>query len=80
MPIQQPLEQFTKRERQVAILVALALTDRQIADSLFISLAGVRAHVNNIKAKIGVANRTAICRWMLVSHYEGNTNIFDNVL
>jgi DNA-binding NarL/FixJ family response regulator len=76
----EPLERLTRREYQVAVLVALALSDSQIAASLFISHATVRAHVNTVKSKLGLANRTAICRWMLVSHYEGNTNIFDNVL
>lgn len=80
---QQPqpnISQLTAREYQVAVLVALALTDRQIADSLFISVTTVKAHINTVRSKLGLANRTAVCRWMLVTHYEGNTNLLDNVL
>jgi DNA-binding NarL/FixJ family response regulator len=77
---QGPLDLLTPRERQVAVLVALALTDSQIASSLFITVATVKAHVGNIKDKLHLSNRTAICRWILVSHYEGNIILFDNVL
>jgi DNA-binding NarL/FixJ family response regulator len=77
---QEPLDQLTPREKQVAILVALALTDSQIADSLFITLSTVKAHVGSVKSKLNLRNRTAICRWMLVSHYERNIVLFDNVL
>ena len=76
----QPLELLTPREKQVAVLVALALTDSQIADSLFITVRTVKGHVESIRQKLGVRNRTAICRWMLVAHYEGNTVLFNNVL
>jgi DNA-binding NarL/FixJ family response regulator len=74
------LNLLTPREKQVAVLVALALTDSQIASSLFITVATVKAHVGNIKDKLHLSNRTAICRWMLVSHYERNIILFDNVL
>jgi DNA-binding NarL/FixJ family response regulator len=76
----EPFDQLTPRERQVAVLVALALTDSQIADSLFITLSTVKAHVGSVKSKLGLRSRTALCRWMLVSHYERNIVLFDNVL
>lgn len=74
------VEQLSPREYQVAALVALALTDQQIAKSLFISVSTVKAHIASIKSKLALSNRTAVCRWMLVSHYEGKIVLFDNVL
>ncbi len=79
-PMVEPLDQLTKREKQVAVLVALAQTDQQIANALFISVRTVRAHLDTVKEKLHLSNRTAICRWVLVSHYERNIDIFDNVL
>jgi DNA-binding NarL/FixJ family response regulator len=76
----QPFDRLSAREFQVAALVALALTDQQIAKSLFITVSTVKAHIASIKSKLSLSNRTAVCRWMLVSHYEGNIVLFDNVL
>ena len=71
-------EPLTVREAEVAGLVAFAFTDSQIADALFISVATVKAHVVSIMGKLGLRNRTAICRWVLVNHYEGGKPILKN--
>jgi DNA-binding NarL/FixJ family response regulator len=77
----QPPEPLTPREREVAALVAFALTDNQIASALFITPQTVKVHISSILSKLHLSNRTAICRWVLVSHYEGgNTILFGNVL
>ncbi|MBC9711540.1 AAA family ATPase [Streptomyces sp. TRM66268-LWL] len=54
-----PLETFglTSRERDVLALVAQGHTNRQIAESLFISPKTASVHVSNILAKLGVAGR-----------------------
>lgn len=49
---------LTERERQVLDLVAEGLTNKSIARSLSISPATVKAHVERIIAKLGVADRT----------------------
>lgn len=77
---QQPYDALSNREFQVAALVALALTDQQISKSLFISVSTVKAHIANIKSKLGLNTRVEVVRWMLVSHYEGKIILFDNVL
>jgi DNA-binding NarL/FixJ family response regulator len=48
---------LTRREQQVLRLVAAGLTNRQIADTLFISVKTAGLHVSHILAKLGVAGR-----------------------
>jgi DNA-binding CsgD family transcriptional regulator len=48
---------LTRREREVLEHVARGRSDREIADSLFISDKTVSVHVSNIKGKLGVATR-----------------------
>ncbi len=48
---------LTSRERDVLALIAEGRTDRQIAETLFISPRTVAMHVSSILAKLGVPNR-----------------------
>ncbi len=50
---------LTRRETEVLGLVADGRTNRQIAETLFISDKTASVHVSNILAKLGVANRAA---------------------
>ncbi len=56
----QPADPFglTRRELEVLTLVAAGRTNRQIAESLFISESTAGVHVSNILGKLGVAGRT----------------------
>ena len=45
---------LTKREREVAELVAAGLTSRQIADRLFIGVRTAEFHVDQLRNKLGV--------------------------
>jgi DNA-binding NarL/FixJ family response regulator len=54
----QTVDALTEREREVLVLVAQGLSNRQIADSLVISERTARTHVSNILGKLGVASRT----------------------
>jgi DNA-binding CsgD family transcriptional regulator/tetratricopeptide (TPR) repeat protein len=56
-----PLTQLglTAREQEVLALVATGLTNRQIAETLFISPKTATLHVSNILSKLGVTNRVA---------------------
>ncbi len=49
---------LTRREREVLSLVAQGWTNRQIAESLFISENTAGVHVSNILGKLGAATRT----------------------
>jgi DNA-binding CsgD family transcriptional regulator len=50
---------LTKREIEVLRLVAMGLTDAQIADQLVLSLHTVHAHLRTIYSKLGVSSRSA---------------------
>jgi DNA-binding CsgD family transcriptional regulator len=52
------LSGLTARERQVLALIAQGLSNKQIADQLFISIKTASVHVSNILRKLGAASRT----------------------
>ncbi|MQA03191.1 MAG: AAA family ATPase [Streptosporangiales bacterium] len=51
---------FTRREREVALLVADGLTNAELARRLYISPKTVAVHVSSILHKLGVATRTEV--------------------
>jgi DNA-binding CsgD family transcriptional regulator len=55
---------LTGREREVAMLVAHSLSNRQVAERLAISPGTVRAHVQHILSKLKVPKRAAIGAWI----------------
>jgi predicted ATPase/DNA-binding CsgD family transcriptional regulator len=50
---------LTRREREILLLVADGLSDREIATALFIGPGTVRSHLTNIHSKLDVGSRTA---------------------
>lgn len=58
---------LSKRERQLVHLVADGLTDRQIAEALFISIRTVRSHLDRIRDKTGARRRADLTRLALDS-------------
>ncbi len=56
---------LTHREREVAMLVARELSNRQIADELFVSEHTVATHVHRILGKLGLRSRTQIVAWVI---------------
>jgi DNA-binding NarL/FixJ family response regulator len=54
---------LTARERSVLRLVGEGLTDKQIAEQLFISPRTVQAHLGRIREKTGLKRRSALARW-----------------
>jgi DNA-binding NarL/FixJ family response regulator len=54
-----PIPAITRREREVLRLVAVGLTNRQIAARLFVSEHTVHRHITNILRKLNLPSRTA---------------------
>lgn len=57
-----PDEQLSAREVELLMLLETGASNREIAASLFISLATVKTHLVHIYRKLGVDNRTAAVR------------------
>jgi len=57
-PESKPGDDLTSREREVLALMVEGLDNRQIADSLVVSLSTAKSHVSNVLSKLGVATRT----------------------
>ena len=56
-PQRKKISSLTDRERQVVILIAEGLKNKQIAERLFISPTTVTHHLSSIYAKLGVTDR-----------------------
>ncbi len=63
-----PTTALTRREQEIAGLVAQGLTNRQIAQQLVLSERTVDTHTSNIMRKLGLSSRSGVARW--VTHQE----------
>ncbi|WP_461154481.1 ATP-binding protein [Saccharopolyspora tripterygii] len=61
---------LTKREREVAALVAEGLTNRDIAERLVLSPRTVDGHVEKALTKLGFTSRTQIANWIAQQHKD----------
>lgn len=57
---QREVAALTEREREVAIEVARGRSNAEIADTLYMSIATVKANVTRIFAKLGSDNRVQV--------------------
>lgn len=68
------VESLTAREIEVLDLIAEGLTNQEIADRLYLSLATVKWHAGNIYSKLGASNRTeAVARGQALGILKGQT-------
>ena len=58
-----PRRSLTRRELEVAALVARGLTNREIASQLYLSVRTVDVHVDHILTKLGFHTRTQLAAW-----------------
>lgn len=68
---QQGDETFTEREREVLLLVADGLSNKEIADELHISIKTVKTHVSNLLMKCELEDRTQLA---VLAHRKGWAN------
>ncbi|MBN9113311.1 MAG: response regulator transcription factor [Pseudonocardia sp.] len=59
---------LTRREREIAALVATGMTNREIARKLQLSVRTVEAHVDHALTKLGLRTRTQLAARM---HQDG---------
>jgi DNA-binding NarL/FixJ family response regulator len=68
---------LTRREAEVAQLVASGLTNREIAARLYLSVRTVEVHIGRILTKLGFHTRTQLTAWAheqgLMTGNTGNT-------
>jgi non-specific serine/threonine protein kinase len=60
----EPQTVLTRRQLEIARLIAGDLSNRQIAARLFVSERTVETHVTNILNKLGLSSRIQLSRWM----------------
>ena len=58
-----PTPQLTARETEVLALIAAGLSNREIADELFLSVNSVKTHIRTAYRKVGVSRRVDAIRW-----------------
>jgi len=61
----EPLTPLTRREQQVAALVAQGLSNKDIAARLVIAQRTAEGHVEHILAKLGFTTRTQLAAWVI---------------
>jgi DNA-binding NarL/FixJ family response regulator len=59
---------LTAREREIARLVAVGLSNKEVASKLVLSERTVESHVRNILTKTNLRSRTELTRWVLQTH------------
>jgi predicted ATPase/DNA-binding CsgD family transcriptional regulator len=59
-------DQLTRREAEIAALVAQGMSNRAIAAKLVISKRTVDAHVEHIYTKLGISSRAQLAAWLVV--------------
>jgi len=64
------IETLTDRERDVLALLAQGLTNKDIAQTLFLSVRTVEAHLHNIYGKLDITSRTEAVLWAVQQGLE----------
>jgi DNA-binding CsgD family transcriptional regulator/tetratricopeptide (TPR) repeat protein len=75
-PLQSAKQSFgglTRRQREVAVLIALGCSNREIADDLSISERTVESHVTAILSTLSLRSRAQIAAWSVENGLVGST-------
>ena len=74
--LEDPSTALTSREREVAVLLADGLTNKEIASHMQIEPGTVKSHVHNVIRKFGVRRRAQVIAQMRKSPLSGTTELF----
>ena len=66
---------LTRREREVAALIACGRTNREIAGTLVITLSTAERHVANILSKLELRSRTEVAVWSVEQGLDVRSNV-----
>lgn len=62
--VDQPIPEITKREKEIAALIACGLSNREIASEFTISERTVEKHIANVLKKLDLPSRYQVAIWM----------------
>lgn len=63
---------LTEREKQVALLVREGLSNKEIAENLYVSVHTVKAELEHIYEKLNLKNRVQLAIYVLKSELTSN--------
>lgn len=72
--------ELSPREMNIAKHLAWGYTQKEIANSLHISVLTVNTHLKNIYRQLNIHKETDLCRWFLFKEYSIDDNPFKKVL
>lgn len=65
-----PADVLTKREKEILTLIAQGLTDKEIAEKVFLSPLTITTHRKNILSKLGLKNKVELTRFAMENKFE----------
>ena len=68
------LEELTQREKEILAVLAEGCSNKEISQTLFISVATVKSHLKSAYSKLGVSRRTQALRLLIQSGFTGALN------
>lgn len=74
LPAGGPADRLTVSERRVADLAASGLTNRQIAEQLFVTVKAVEWHLSNVYRKLGIRSRSRLPSVLQVPAPRGSSD------
>jgi pimeloyl-ACP methyl ester carboxylesterase len=78
LPAAKPLRapELTKRQYEVAGLVAAGMTNRQIAEQLVITERSAESHLERIRDRLGFRSRAQVAAWYVAVSADGKSAVF----
>ncbi len=65
------LDALTKREKEILTLISKGLTDKEIAEQIFLSPLTITTHRKNILSKLGLKNKVELTRFAMENNLLG---------